>query len=208
MTEELRVGGARLRAVVGDLTTQPVDVVVNAANEQLAHGGGVAAAISRAAGPRLQAESDAWVAAHGPVGPGQAATTDAHGLPAAKVVHVVGPRFRAGQDNARLLAQAVITALDAAARVGRAVALPAISAGVFGYPPDAAATVIATTCREWLVAHPGALDEVRLVGNDTAMTRRFAAGLDTPAAGAPPGGQEISSGSEASEASDARNRER
>jgi hypothetical protein len=87
-------------ACVGDLTRQDVDVVVNAANEHLQHGGGVAAALARAGGAAVREESDAHVATHGPVEPGSAAVTTAGALPARHIVHVVGPRYRRGQDNA------------------------------------------------------------------------------------------------------------
>lgn len=173
------VGGAVLVATVGDLAQQDVDVVVNAANEHLQHGGGVAAALARAAGSRLQRDSDAWVDEHGPLQPGTAAITPAGDLPARWVVHVVGPRYRDGQDNEGLLREAVRTALDAARDVGAArVALPAISAGIFGYPPDEAAQVIADEARGWLGSGSrGSVTEVRLVGFDEAAGRRFAAGL-------------------------------
>jgi O-acetyl-ADP-ribose deacetylase len=166
-------------AVRGDLTTQQVDAVVNAANEHLAHGGGVAAALSHAAGPTLQDESDEWVRAHGPVGPGSAAVTGGGRLPVRWVVHIVGPRYREGQDNPGLLTQAVEAALDAAAGAGaRSVALPAISAGVFGYPRQEACAVIARAASEWVRRNPGKLDELRLVGWDNSTTADFAAGLE------------------------------
>lgn len=167
-----------VRATQGDLTQQDVDAVVNAANEQLAHGGGVAAALARAGGPRVQAESDEWVAEHGPLAPGKAAVTTAGELPARMIVHVVGPRYREGQDNAALLTAAVRAALDAAVDAGaRSVALPAISAGIFGYPRRQACAVIAAAARDWLAANPDALDEVRLVGYDAATTADFEAAL-------------------------------
>src|ERR671918_98630 len=122
------VADAMLHAVQGDLTAMEVDAVVNAANEHLHHGGGVAAALSRAGGPSVQRESHAWVDQHGPVQPGQAAVTTAGDMPAAHVVHVVGPRYRSGQDNPGLLRQAVHAALEGAAGSGAtSVALPAIS---------------------------------------------------------------------------------
>lgn len=163
----VEVDGRSLTVVQGDLTRQQVDAVVNAANEQLAHGGGVAAALARAGGPEVQAESDRWVAEHGPVGPGQAAVTTAGRMPARMVVHVVGPRWRDGQDNAALLAEAVRAALDAARDAGASsVAMPAISAGIFGYPLREAAGVIAGETRRWLSDDPRGLREVRLVGWD------------------------------------------
>ena len=168
----------RLAVLSGDITAQAVDAIVNAANERLGHGGGVAAAISRAGGPAIQTESDAWVATHGPLSPGIAAVTSGGALPARWVVHVAGPIHRPGQDNAGLLATAVRAALDAAVTVGaRSVALPAISAGIYGYPMDEAAGVIARAVIDWCERHPEALDEVRLVGYVDDAVRGFAAGL-------------------------------
>jgi O-acetyl-ADP-ribose deacetylase len=172
------VAGTRVVVVAGDLTAQDVDAVVNAANEQLRHGGGVAAALARAGGRAVQRTSDAWVREHGPLGPGGAAVTTAGRLPARWIVHVVGPRHQEGQDNAALLRQAVDAALDAALDAGaRSVALPAISAGIFGYPPAEAGAVIAAAVRAWAHRHAGALAEVRLVGFDVDAARHFAAGL-------------------------------
>lgn len=182
MTElaRLRIDTADLVAVRDDITTMAVDVVVNAANEQLAHGGGVAAAISNAAGPGFQDESYRWVAEHGAVANGTAATTSGGELPARWVVHTVGPRYREGQDNPKMLADAVEAALDAAEQVGaETVAMPAISAGVFGYPPDEATLVIARAAAEHLRSHPGNLTEVFLAGNDQAMASRFANALES-----------------------------
>jgi O-acetyl-ADP-ribose deacetylase (regulator of RNase III) len=163
-----------LKVVQGDLTAQKVDAIVNAANENLQHGGGVAAAIVTAGGAVIQQESDEWVSEHGPVGAGQAAITTAGSLRARYVIHVVGPRFQAGQNNSALLRQAVTAALDAAALSGcRSVALPAISAGIFGYPRAEAAALIVTTCRDWLERRPGILSEVRFVGYDEAAAEDF-----------------------------------
>lgn len=164
----------RITVVHGDLTTQQVDAVVNAANEHLAHGGGVAAAIVRAGGRGIQDESDAWVRAHGPLSPGVAAVTGAGAMLAQWVIHVAGPRFRDGQDNAGLLGAAVRAALDAAAATrARSVALPAISAGIFGYPLTEATAVIAAAAQAWCREHPYTLDEVRLVGWDERTAEAF-----------------------------------
>ena len=168
-----------IHAIQGDLTTQPVDAIVNAANEYLQHGGGVAAAIVRAGGAGIQDESDAWVRDHGPLSPGVAAVTTAGSMPARWVIHVAGPRFTSGGDNAGLLAQAVQAALATAVSMGaRVVAVPAISAGIFGYPLDEAAAVIAAAVGASCGAHPGALDEVRLVGRDERTTEAFRRALD------------------------------
>src|SRR5665811_566578 len=104
----------RIKVVTADITTLNVDAIVNAANEQLAHGGGVAAAIARAGAPTVDDESSAWVSAHGPVSAGETAVTGAGGMPARCVIHVVGPRYRKSQDNANLLSEAVTACLDRA----------------------------------------------------------------------------------------------
>ncbi len=169
---------AEIRVVTGDLTGQQVDAIVNAANEHLAHGGGVAAAIVRAGGPIVQRESTAWVRDHGPIGPDSAAVTTAGAMPAKHVIHVVGPRFRPGQDNAGMLARAVVAALETAhAQQDRTIAIPAISAGIFGYPRHEATRVIAATVSSWIAEHPGAFDEVRLVGYDAGTAADFTEGL-------------------------------
>lgn len=176
--DSARIDGAVLRVLAGDLTTQRVDAVVNAANEQLAHGGGVAKALANAGGPEVQRASDAWVAEHGPLGHGQAAVTTAGQMPAAHLIHVVGPRHRDDQDNQRLLRETVTAALDAARDAGAtSVALPAISAGVFGYPPREAGQVIADACASWLGYQRGPVEEVRLVGLDADAAAHFVEGL-------------------------------
>ena len=169
---------ATIRVLQGDLTRQEVDAVINAANEHLRHGGGVAGAIVRAGGPSIQRESDIWVHENGPLEPGVAAVTTGGTLPANIVVHVAGPRYRPGQDNRELLRAAVGAALSAAAAAGaRSVALPAISAGIFGYPLEAATKVIGARCREWVQSNPGVLDEIRLVGIDEETAAAFEEGL-------------------------------
>lgn len=171
-------GGATVRAVVGDLTAQQVDAIVNAANEYLRHGGGVAGALVSAGGPDIQRESDDWVSRHGPVSPRQAAVTTAGALPAKHLIHVVGPRYYEGQDNAAMLAQAVEAALEAAVdHHVTSIALPAISAGIFGYPLEEATAIIAETALRWVSEHDRPT-EIRLVGLDEKTARGFAARLE------------------------------
>ena len=169
-----------VRAIRGDLTDQAVDAIVNAANIHLQHGGGVAGALASRGGPIIQRESDDWVRRHGPLTPGTAAVTDAGELPARFVVHVAGPIYDDTSDaNADLLAAAVVAALDAATNAGaRTIAMPAISAGIYGYPRSAACEVIARTTSQWVQAHPDELDEIVLVGFDDATAADFAAALD------------------------------
>ena len=154
-------------------------MIVNAANEYLRHGGGVAAALARVGGEEFLEDSDRWVAANGPVRSGHAAVTVGGGLRARWVVHVVGPRYRAGQDNPALLREAVRAALDASAATGaRTVAMPAISTGIFGYPLKAAAEVIASECVRWTAEKPDRLSLIKLVGYDRRAADAFHIGLD------------------------------
>lgn len=170
---------ATFTVVEGDITAQSVDVIVNAANAHLAHGGGVAAAIARAGSPDVDEESRAWIAANGPVPPGGAAVTGAGAMPARHVVHVVGPVYRDGQDNEGLLSQAVRAALDTSVGMGaRTVAMPAISAGIYGYPPAEACRVIVETASAWFDAG-GLLDEIRLVAFGSDMATHFRNALET-----------------------------
>jgi O-acetyl-ADP-ribose deacetylase (regulator of RNase III) len=136
----------RLQAVQGDITAERVDAVVNAANRQLRGGGGVDGAIHRAAGAeRLQAACRAI----GGCPPGEAVVTDAFDLPARFIIHTVGPVWHGGTtDEPETLASCYRRAMSVADEVGaRSVAFPAISTGVFGYPPDLAAEVAVSTVR-------------------------------------------------------------
>ncbi len=163
----------RITVVQGDITQQRVDVIVNAANARLAHGGGVAAAIAGAGGPTVDAESQAWVAKNGPVPRGGAAVTTAGAMAAEHVVHVVGPVYRGDPDDALHLAEAARAALDASAQLGAtSVAIPAISAGIYGYPLADACRIIVGTVGGWLDAG-GPLEDVRLVAFDDGTAEQF-----------------------------------
>ena len=118
----------------GDLLEAPVDAIVNAANGALAHGGGVAGIISRAAGPALQDASDAVVRTHGYFATGSAVATTAGKLPFKGVIHAVGPRFGEGDEEKKLV-QALSSAFAIAVENGwQSVSFPAVSAGIFAVP--------------------------------------------------------------------------
>ena len=166
-------GVSPIRVIEGDITAQDVDVVVNAANAQLAHGGGVAAAIARAGGPSVDQESRSWVAEHGPVTRGRAAVTTAGDMAAGHIVHVVGPIYRGVPEDEVELTEAVRTALDASENLGaRSAALPAISAGIYGYPANEACRVIVEAVENWL-AEGGSMQEIRLVAFDADIAAHF-----------------------------------
>ncbi|HEX2162464.1 MAG TPA: macro domain-containing protein [Thermoanaerobaculia bacterium] len=136
----------QLEIVDGDITEVEVDAIVNAANEDLALGGGVAGAIRRAGGPSIQEECDRI--GHTPVG--TAVMTGAGNLPAKQVIHAVGPRMGEGDED-RKLSSAVRSALALADRYGlRSIALPAISTGTFGFPMDRAARITLTEVHRYL----------------------------------------------------------
>ncbi|GAB2479477.1 O-acetyl-ADP-ribose deacetylase [Promicromonospora xylanilytica] len=152
---------------VGDLTHVATDAVVNAANSLLLGGGGVDGAIHAAAGPRLlEACRRLRKTSHRDgLDVGDAVATPAFDLPAAWVIHTVGPNLHRGQDDPALLASCFARSLDVAAELDvRSVAFPAVSAGAYGWPVRDVARIAVTTCRGWLAEHPEASpDEVRFV---------------------------------------------
>jgi O-acetyl-ADP-ribose deacetylase (regulator of RNase III) len=125
--------------VQADLLAEPVDAIVNAANGQLAHGGGVAGVIARAAGPALQRESELLIQRHGPLATGSAVVTTAGKLPFKGVIHAVGPRQGEGDEEAKLV-RALASAFACAKERGwNSVSFPAVSSGIFAVPLDVCA---------------------------------------------------------------------
>jgi O-acetyl-ADP-ribose deacetylase len=165
-----------LNVMLGDITDEAADAIVNAANEQLAHGGGVAGAIARRGGPEIQAQSDAWLKANGPVKTGSAVLLGGGLLKSKRVIHAVGPIWGSG-DEINKLASAVKAGLKCAddARC-KSIALPAISAGIYGFPADLCAQVLLGAIQEYVDGKPGtALREIRVVLFDTEMAALFVA---------------------------------
>jgi O-acetyl-ADP-ribose deacetylase len=147
------VGSARLEICVADITTLAVDAIVNAANRTLLGGGGVDGAIHRAAGPELLAECRLL----GGCPTGKAKITCGYRLPARHVIHAVGPVWNGGgAGEEELLASCYRTALElAAAHRLTSIAFPAISTGVYGFPPDRAARAAVGTIASELAAPRG-----------------------------------------------------
>ena len=140
-----------IEIVEGDITQLAVDAIVNAANSRLASGGGVDGAIHRAAGPGLLAECREI----GGCPTGQARMTGAYELPAKHVIHTVGPVWQGGDaGEAAQLAACYRESLTLAEAAGcRSVAFPAISTGIYGYPPEAAAAIAVREVTRWREHH-------------------------------------------------------
>jgi len=156
------INDTTLELVEGDITKLDTDAIVNAANERLAHGGGVAAVIAQAGGPTIQKESEKWVREHGRVSTGSAAITSGGDLKADYVIHAVGPVYTSMSKPkaAKLLGSAVESALEMADENAlRSVALPAISTGIYGYPMDEAAEVMLKTAVDY-VKHGTGLERI------------------------------------------------
>lgn len=165
-----------IEAVLGDLTRERVDAVVNAANSTLLGGGGVDGAIHAAAGPALLEECRRVRRGAYPEGlpVGEAVATGAGWLAARWVVHTVGPNWNRGERDAGLLASCFTRSLDVAEGVGaRSVAFPAVSGGAYGWAMGTVADVAVRAVRDWDEAHPRGLDLVRFVLVGAAALREF-----------------------------------
>jgi len=159
MPMRARIRALEIELIKGDITEMTTDAIVNAANERLAHGGGVAGAISRKGGPIIQQESDEWVKTHGPVRTGTAAITNAGKLKTKKVIHAVGPIMGSGDEDHKLK-NATTSALELAAKHSlTSIAFPAISTGIFGYPVDRCSKNMLEAVQAF-AAKPGSLSKV------------------------------------------------
>ena len=163
---EARIGRIMIRLVEGDITRQPADAIVNAANELLAGGGGVDGAIHRVGGPSIMEECRAI----GRCPTGQAVVTAAGRLPARYVIHTVGPIWHGGrQGEEALLAKAYGSCLIKANELGlKSIVFPSLSTGAYGYPLDQAARVAIRTVVDRLRIVPGSLETLTfaLMGRD------------------------------------------
>ena len=166
----------RIRPVHADITTLDVDAIVNAANSSLLGGGGVDAAIHRAAGPDLVAACRLL----GGCATGDAKATPGFRLPARWVIHTVGPVWQGGDQGEReLLASCYRRSLEVSDELGvRSVAFPAISTGVYRYPAEDAAAIAVATVRE--IASATTVTDVVLVAFDRATFATYQSLLSAP----------------------------
>jgi len=160
----------------GNIVTEQCDVIVNAANSQLKHNGGVARAISEAGGHLIQYESDKWVKQVGEVEVGSVAVTTGGMLSCAYIYHAVGPVWGNGShtedfDLARVITRCLMMAQEMPTQ---SIAFPAISSGIFRMPKEVCAKVFIETILQWFKCWPhSAVREVRLVNIDTEMSNAF-----------------------------------
>lgn len=150
-----------ITAVLGDITEQEVDAIVNAASTQMRGGGGVDGAIHRAGGPAVLADCIARFP-HG-LATGDAGSTTAGDLPARWVIHTVGPNYAAGQRDRTLLESCYRRSLEVADALGAtSIAFPLVSAGIYGWPmADAVAAAVET-----IAATPTHVADIRIVARD------------------------------------------
>jgi O-acetyl-ADP-ribose deacetylase (regulator of RNase III) len=156
---------AKVEVLETDITTLEVDAIANAANTQLAHGGGVAGAISRAGGPEVQRESDR----RAPIGLGDAVETTAGDMPARWVIHAATMEL-GGPTSADIIERATRSTLAKAEELGaRSLALVAFGTGVGGFPVDEAARIMVTAARE----HTGELERIVFAVHGEDAERAF-----------------------------------
>jgi len=168
-----------IETVIGDLTEERLDAIVNAANSALVRGGGVCGAIFAKAGPEL----DRYCATLEGCPTGEARLTPAFGIPIGGIIHAVGPRWNGGgQGEAELLASAWRCSLELADASGfRTIAFPSISTGIYGYPLDRAAAVVGRTLADYARSRPddpGTVELVRIVLRDEATQAVYDQAID------------------------------
>ncbi|MFE9632507.1 O-acetyl-ADP-ribose deacetylase [Streptomyces sp. NPDC006463] len=167
----------RITLVLGDITAEKADAIVNAANSSLLGGGGVDGAIHRRGGPQILAACEDLRRSHYGKGlpTGKAVATTAGRLAAGHVIHTVGPVWSREDDRSALLASCYRESLRVADELGaRSVAFPAISTGIYGWPMDDGARIAVETVR----AARTDVEEVRFVLFDAAAYAAFEAAVE------------------------------
>jgi O-acetyl-ADP-ribose deacetylase len=158
-----------IRLVKGDITERAVDVIVNAANSYLKHGGGVAGAIVRKGGGIIQKESDKI----GFVPVGTSVITGAGKLPCKAVIHAVGPKMGEGDEDAKLKSSVSSSLTLASEEKFRSISMPAISSGIFGFPKDRCAEILVEEARKYLMSNATSLEIIEFCVIDDETTDYF-----------------------------------
>ena len=174
------VGSVKLSVIKGDITDQNVDVIVNAANNRLSHGAGVAGAIIDKGGYGIQKESDNYISRYGPVNDGEVAVTGPGKLPCRKIIHAVGPMWKRSDEEKckRALKMACLKSLAVAAsnKKCKSIAFPAISSGLFGMPKEISAKVMFEAVQEYITRgdpSKAILTDIRFVIIDDPTVKVF-----------------------------------
>jgi O-acetyl-ADP-ribose deacetylase (regulator of RNase III) len=171
LIKDILINNVMIKIIKGDITESNVDAIVNAANSYLQHGGGVAGAISRKGGAVIQEESNAI--GHVPVG--ECAMTSGGRLKARHVIHAVGPRMGEG-DEENKLKKAINNVLELATSKGlKSIAIPAISAGIFGFPKDKCARILVEETTKFVRGKKTTLKEIIFCLMDTDIITLFTA---------------------------------
>ncbi len=180
LLKEWIVKGVKVQIALCDITKEDVDAIVNAANSNLKHGGGVAWAIVKKGGMQIQRESDEYVREHGIVPTGSVAVTGAGKLKAKYVIHAVGPVWRGGNHNEdELLYSAVMNSLKKAEELrARSIAMPAISTGIYGFPKDRAAKIFGKAIADFIKTEKKGLELIRICHIDEQSGRIFAENMN------------------------------
>jgi O-acetyl-ADP-ribose deacetylase len=176
ITQLILASGQTLALYQGDLTEEHIDAIVNAANERLAHGAGLAGVIVRRGGSEIQEESNAWVKQHGLAGHDKPALTGAGRLPCKAIIHAVGPVWRGGkQDEDAKLRLAYTSALKLAQEQSfGSLAFPSISTGLFHFPVERGAAIALQAVTDFCAAHPASpLREIRFTLIDAPTVEVF-----------------------------------
>jgi len=163
LKEEI-VNGKKIEVVIGDITNEKTDAIVNAANRNLSHGGGVAGAIVRKGGDIIQIESNRIIEKRGPLKVGEAIITRAGNLPCKYVIHTVGPVWGEG-DEENKLKKAIESSLQVATEnLLKSISIPAVSCGIFGFPKKRGTEIIYKTVKDFLKNRETTIELVRLIG--------------------------------------------
>ncbi|HQL67216.1 MAG TPA: macro domain-containing protein [Caldisericia bacterium] len=163
LKEEI-INGKKIEVVMGDITEEKTDAIVNAANRHLSHGGGVAGAIVRKGGEIIQIESNKIIEKRGPLKTGEAVITRAGNLPCKYVIHTVGPVWGEG-DEENKLKRAIESSLQVATEnLLKSISIPAVSCGIFGFPKKRGTEIIYKTVKDFLKNRETTIELVRLIG--------------------------------------------
>jgi len=173
--KEITIRNTRIQVAKDDITESDVDAIVNAANSYLQHGGGVAGAIVKKGGSIIQEESDKI----GYISVGHSTITTGGRLKARYVIHTVGPRWGEGDEEAKLI-KAIKNTLELATAKGfKTISLPAISAGIFGFPKELCAGIIVGETSDFIKNNSTSLREITFCLMDEEMIGHFKHALDS-----------------------------